>query len=213
MSVFITIEGPDGSGKTSVANKLIQELQTRGIPVLYTREPGGSEIAEEIRQVILDCKNTAMDVRTEALLYAASRRQHLTEKILPALAKGQIVISDRFLDSSLAYQGHGRAIGIEAVLNINLFATEGKLPDLTLYFDVSAEVGLARINHDRKREVNRLDLEKVDFHNKVREGYLLLVNQFPKRIVKIDASRDFDSVYQEAYRIIQTFLQGKNLWR
>ena len=213
MSVFITIEGPDGSGKTSVANKLIQELQTRGIPVLYTREPGGSEIAEEIRQVILDCKNTAMDVRTEALLYAASRRQHLTEKILPALAKGQIVISDRFLDSSLAYQGHGRAIGIEAVLNINLFATEGKLPDLTLYFDVSAEVGLARINHDRKREVNRLDLEKVDFHNKVREGYLLLVDQFPKRIVKIDASRDFDSVYQEAYRIIQTFLQGKNLWR
>jgi dTMP kinase len=213
MSVFITIEGPDGSGKTSVANKLIQELQTRGIPVLYTREPGGSEIAEEIRQVILDCKNTAMDVRTEALLYAASRRQHLTEKILPALAKGQIVISDRFLDSSLAYQGHGRAIGIEAVLNINLFATEGKLPDLTLYFDVSAEVGLARINHDRKREVNRLDLEKVDFHNKVREGYLLLVDQFPKRIVKIDASRDFNSVYQEAYRIIQTFLQGKNLWR
>lgn len=213
MAVFITIEGPDGSGKTSVANQIVQTLQARGLPVLYTREPGGSEIAEEIRQVILDCKNTAMDVRTEALLYAASRRQHLVEKILPALAEGKIVISDRFLDSSLAYQGHGRNIGIEEVLQINLFATEGKLPDFTLYFDVNAEIGLARINHDHKREVNRLDLEKASFHNKVREGYLLLVKRFPTRISTIDASRPYTEVYEEAFAKIKDFLVANQLWR
>ncbi len=213
MSVFITIEGPDGSGKTSVANKLVETLKQRGIPVLYTREPGGSDIAEQIRKIILDCKNTAMDVRTEALLYAASRRQHLTEKILPALNQGLIVISDRFIDSSLAYQGYGRGIGINEVLNINLFATEGRLPDLTVYFDVSAEVGLARIGKDHKREVNRLDLERVEFHNKVREGYQLLVEKFPQRIVKIDAGKSFDEVYETAYHLISTFLMKAKLWR
>ena len=213
MAVFITIEGPDGSGKTSVTNQIVSALEKEGLAVLYTREPGGSEIAEEIRQVILDCKNTAMDVRTEALLYAASRRQHLVEKILPALAENKIVISDRFLDSSLAYQGHGRAIGIEEVLQINLFATEGKLPDLTLYFDVSAEVGLARINQDQSREVNRLDLEKVSFHAKVREGYLLLAKRFPDRIITIDASQPFAVVYEQAFGKIKQFLVANHLWR
>lgn len=213
MSVFITIEGPDGSGKTSVTNKLIAALQERGLPIIYTREPGGSEIAEEIRQVILDCKNTAMDARTEALLYAASRRQHLVEKIGPALAQGKIVFSDRFLDSSLAYQGFARGIGMQEVLAINLFATEGKLPDFTLYFDVSAEVGLGRINHDKHREVNRLDLEKTEFHQKVREGYLQLVQQFPHRIHLIDASQPFDAVYKETYQQIKAFLTRKQLWR
>lgn len=212
MSLFITFEGPDGSGKTSIANKLVKELKEKGLAILYTREPGGSQIAEEIRQIILDPKNTQMDYRTEALLLAASRRQHLVEKVLPALNENKLVLCDRFLDSSLAYQGHGRGLGIEEVLKINLFATEGKLPDLTLYFDISAEIGLSRINYDGKREVNRLDLETLEFHKKTREGYLKLVDRYKKRIRKIDASKSFDEVYEETFEIVKKFLIKKKLW-
>lgn len=150
--MFITFEGPEGSGKTSAANEVIRILVARGYDVLYTREPGGTPIAEEIRNIILDKKNTALDARAEALLYAASRRQHLVEKVWPALKEGKIVISDRFLDSSLAYQGAARKIGIENVLNINLFATEGTFPDLTLLFDITPERGLERIAVNKKRE-------------------------------------------------------------
>ncbi|NLB10911.1 dTMP kinase, partial [bacterium] len=165
--MFITLEGPEGSGKTTIAKRIIEVLEKQDYPVIYTREPGGSVIAEQIRKIILRKKNVAMDPLTEALLFAASRRQHLVEKILPALKRGKIVICDRFIDSSLAYQGYARAIGIDKVMDINLFATEGKLPDLTIYFDISSQDGLARIDGDSKREINRLDLERLDFHNKV----------------------------------------------
>ena len=135
-----------------------------------------------------------MDGRTEALLYAASRRQHLVEKVWPALKEGKIVICDRYLDSSLAYQGGARGLGIEEVLNINLFATENTWPDLTLLFDIKPEIGLARINANANREVNRLDLEKIEFHNKVRESFLALAKRFPDRYVIIDASLSRDEV-------------------
>ncbi len=200
--MFISIEGPEGSGKTSVINAVVDRLIKEGFPIVFTREPGGTPIAEAIRSVILDKKNTALDARAEALLYAASRRQHLVEKVWPNLKEGNIVLCDRFIDSSLAYQGGGRELGVEAVLNINLFATEGVFPDLTLLFDIEPEVGLQRINASRKREVNRLDLEKLSFHHKVRSTFLNLAKNEPNRFVIIDASKPFDQVLDEAYHII-----------
>ncbi|HAQ08757.1 MAG TPA: dTMP kinase [Bacillus bacterium] len=204
--IFITIEGPDGSGKTTIINMLAESLKKDGFEVVATREPGGIEIAEQIRQVILDRDNTAMDPRTEALLYAAARRQHLAEKVKPALERGEIILCDRFVDSSLAYQGHARGLGIDEVYSINEFAIENMMPQLTLYFDVSPEVGLERINKNKGREVNRLDLENLEFHQKVREGYLILAERFPERIVKIDASKQLDSVYGEAEAKIKKVL-------
>lgn len=188
--MFITLEGPEGSGKTSAAKKIVIELERLGYQVLFTREPGGTPIAEQIRNVILDKANTKLDARAEALLYAASRRQHLVEKVLPALKEGKIVICDRYIDSSLAYQGGARGLGIEEVLNINLFATENKFPDLTLLFDLDPEIGLERINLNKNREVNRLDLEKLDFHKKVRKTFLELSKIYQDRYVVIDASQD-----------------------
>jgi dTMP kinase len=200
--MFISIEGPEGSGKTSVINAVVARLIKEGFPIVFTREPGGTPIAEAIRSVILDKKNTALDARAEALLYAASRRQHLVEKVWPNLKEGKIVLCDRFIDSSLAYQGGGRGLGVDAVLNINLFATEGVFPDLTLLFDIEPEVGLKRINASRKREVNRLDLEKLSFHQQVRSTFLSLAKNEPKRFVIIDASQPFEHVLDEAYRVI-----------
>ena len=192
--MFITLEGPEGSGKTTAVEAAVKKLEEMGYQIIRTREPGGTPISEQIRNVILDKGNTAMDGRTEALLYAASRRQHLVEKVWPALKEGKIVICDRYLDSSLAYQGGARGLGVEEVLNINLFATENTWPDLTLLFDIKPEIGLARISANANREVNRLDLEKIEFHNKVRESFLALARRFPDRYVIIDASLSRDEV-------------------
>ena len=192
--MFITLEGPEGSGKTTAVEAAVKKLEEMGYQIVRTREPGGTPISEQIRNVILDKGNTAMDGRTEALLYAASRRQHLVEKVWPALKEGKIVICDRYLDSSLAYQGGARGLGVDDVLNINLFATENTWPDLTLLFDIKPELGLARINANANREVNRLDLEKIEFHNKVRESFLALAKRFPDRYVIIDASLSRDEV-------------------
>ena len=192
--MFITLEGPEGSGKTTAVEAAVKRLQEMGYEIVRTREPGGTPIAEQIRNVILDKGNTAMDPRTEALLYAASRRQHLVEKVWPALKEGKIVICDRYLDSSLAYQGGARGLGVDNILNINLFATENTWPDLTLLFDIKPELGLARINANADREVNRLDLEKLDFHNKVRDTFLELAKKYPDRFVIIDASQSREEV-------------------
>ena len=158
--MFITIEGPEGSGKTTATNKVMKELTKRGYDVVRTREPGGTPISEQIRNVILDKDNTAMDGRTEALLYAAARRQHLVEKVWPLTKEGKIVVCDRYIDSSLAYQGGARGLGIQNIIDINMFATENTWPDLTLLFDIEPELGLKRISLNASREVNRLDLEK-----------------------------------------------------
>ena len=192
--MFITLEGPEGSGKTTAVEAAVKRLQEMGYEIVRTREPGGTPIAEQIRNVILDKGNTAMDPRTEALLYAASRRQHLVEKVWPALKEGKIVICDRYLDSSLAYQGGARGLGVENILNINLFATENTWPDLTLLFDIKPELGLARINANANREVNRLDLEELSFHNKVRDTFLELAKRYPDRFVIIDASQSREDV-------------------
>ncbi|MDT2866366.1 dTMP kinase [Vagococcus carniphilus] len=203
--VFITVEGPDGAGKTTIIkelSKLIQQNSNRSLTV--TREPGGIPISEEIRQVILDPKNTEMDERTEALLYAAARRQHLVEKVLPAKEAGNLILCDRFIDSSIAYQGAGREIGEEEVLKINEFAIEGNYPDLTIYLDVPSEVGIDRINKSRKGdELDRLDRESLAFHEKVRESYLRLVQVNSKRIVLIDAQDNIEKVVKNCYDLIK----------
>jgi dTMP kinase len=200
--IFITIEGGEGSGKTTLIQRLSHVLQQKGWDVMTTREPGGIPIAEQIRTVILDPAHTAMDARTEALLYAASRRQHLVEKVLPALEQGAIVICDRFVDSSLAYQGHARGLGMDAVWEINTFAIQDIMPELTLFLDVSPEVGLSRINAAADREINRLDLERHSFHERVREGYRMLLERFPERIVSVNADRLPDDVFEEALQVL-----------
>lgn len=200
--MFVTIEGPEGSGKSSVTKEVVKLLEAEGETVVLTREPGGTPIAEEIRNVILDKANTAMDPVTEALLYAASRRQHLVEKIWPLSKEGKIVISDRFLDSSLAYQGGARGIGIDKVLALNQYATDGFYPDLTLLFDLDPRIGMQRIAANNNREVNRLDLEKIEFHDKVRQTFLELAKRFNDRFVVLDASKPFDEVVQDAYKAI-----------
>ena len=194
MSLFITLEGPEGSGKTSVISVVKDQLEKLNYQVILTREPGGTPISEQIRNVILDKENTAMDYRTEALLYAASRRQHLVEKIWPSLKEGKIVFCDRYLDSSLAYQGYARGLGFDEILKVNEYATEGTYPDLTFLFDIEPELGLERINKNSNREVNRLDVEKLSFHHKVRNGYLELSKKFKDRYIVVDASLPIDQV-------------------
>ena len=183
-------------------SELAKLLKENGHDVVHTREPGGTPISESIRNVILDRSHTAMDGRTEALLYAASRRQHLVEKIWPALKEGKVVLCDRFLDSSLAYQGYARGLGYDEVLNINLFATENTYPDLTLFFVIKPEDGLQRIAKNKNREVNRLDLEKLPFHQKVYDAFMELTKKFPERFVIIDASKTLPEVIDDAYNAI-----------
>lgn len=200
--MFITLEGPEGSGKTSAAKYIVEQLEKRGYSVVFTREPGGTPIAEQIRNVLLNKENTLLDPRAEALLMAASRRQHLVEKVWPALKEGKIVICDRFLDSSLAYQGGARHIGVDKVLDINLFATENTMPDLTLLFDLDPILGLNRINANKSREVNRLDLEKIEFHQTVRNTFLELSKTYKDRYRVVDASKHVDIVNVAALEII-----------
>lgn len=206
--IFITIEGGEGAGKSTLIELLSNKMHQRGKSVMTTREPGGILIAEQIRSVILDRQHIAMDARTEALLYAAARRQHLVEKVLPALEQGQIVICDRFVDSSLAYQGHARGLGMEEVWAINQFAIQELMPDLTIYMDVSPEVGLSRIAQASEREINRLDLEKHSFHEKVREGYQLLLKQYPDRIVLVNAEKSADLVFNDVLAAIEERFAG-----
>ncbi len=203
MSLFITFEGGEGSGKTTALKKINQMLLDRGYQTVLTREPGGTPISEQIREVILNKANTDMDPRTEALLYAASRRQHLVQKIWPALREGKIVLCDRFLDSSLAYQGVARGLGIDEVLHVNEYATEGQYPDLTFFFDLDPEEGLKRIAANSGREVNRLDLEKLSFHEKVRIAFLDLSQKFKDRYVVIDASKSPEEVADAVFAAIQ----------
>ncbi|MED3998077.1 dTMP kinase [Peribacillus frigoritolerans] len=204
--IFITMEGPEGAGKTTITQMLGKALQQEGYQVLLTREPGGVPISEQIREVILNKDNTAMDSRTEALLYAAARRQHLVEVVMPELERGGIVLCDRFIDSSLAYQGHARGLDIEEVYNINKFAIGDMMPDATLFFDIDPEEGLRRIQSNGEREVNRLDLEALDFHKKVCEGYQFIINRWKERFIIVDAGRSIDEVFEETKAALLDFL-------
>ncbi|MRX72932.1 dTMP kinase [Bacillus lacus] len=202
---FITLEGPEGAGKTTALTTLAEALKADGHEVLTTREPGGIKISEEIREVILNKEHVMMDARTEALLYAAARRQHLAEKVIPALQEGKIVLCDRFIDSSLAYQGHARGIGIEEVLSINMFAIDGLLPHLTIYFDIDPVKGLERISQGN-REQNRLDLEKLEFHLKVKEGYDILRERFSERFQAVNADQPAEAVVSDIQKILKAYL-------
>ncbi|EMC27845.1 dTMP kinase [Streptococcus mutans] len=202
--IFISFEGPDGAGKTTVLEAILPQLKKLvAKEVIKTREPGGVAIAESIRDLILDVNHTNMDDKTELLLYIAARRQHLVERILPELKKGNLVLVDRFIDSSVAYQGYGRGLDADAVTWLNNFATDGLQPDLTLYFDVDSQIGLTRIEKNKEREVNRLDLEQLDMHCRVRSGYLKLAQENPDRIVTIDAARPLEEVITDALFIIK----------
>ncbi|RNF38314.1 dTMP kinase [Planococcus salinus] len=209
MSYLISLEGGEGSGKSTVLRHLENALKEKGFSVVCTREPGGIEIAEQIRTVILDRNNVKMDARTEALLYAAARRQHLVEKVIPALEAGTIVLCDRYIDSSLAYQGYARGLGMEEVFSINKFAIDEYMPDMTLYFDVNPEIGLARIEKDSKREINRLDEESLNFHYKVREGYLLLLSRDPERMRLVNAENDVEEVFTDAWETLERYIQER----
>ena len=204
---FIVFEGGDGSGKSTALEKIYDFLVENGIECIKTREPGGIKISEDIRNIILDTKNTEMDRKTEALLYAAARRQHLVEKVIPELEKGKIVLCDRFIYSSLAYQGYARGIPVDEIFQINKFAIGEYMPDLNIFFDISPEVGLSRIQKNKDREVNRLDLEKLDFHNRVRDGYYKLVEENKDKFAIINAEKSIDEVFNETKDIIMSFIK------
>ncbi|AUW63726.1 MULTISPECIES: dTMP kinase [Staphylococcus] len=204
MAAFITFEGPEGSGKTTVLNQ-INKLLSENYNVISTREPGGVSTGEEIRNILLDGEN--IDIRTEALLFAASRREHLVEKVIPALKNNKVVLCDRYIDSSLAYQGHARGIGIEEVKKINEFAINGLYPDLTIYLDIDAEVGRERILKNQRSQ-NRLDKETLTFHQKVIEGYKTLIKTNPERFKVVDATQNIESVVSDTYEIILSYLKN-----
>lgn len=193
---FIVLEGIDGSGKTTQLKLLGAKLTDRGLPVLYTREPGGTRIGEKIREILLNPEYSELVPRAEAFLYAAARAQHVAQVILPSLAEGKIVLCDRFLDSSLAYQGFGRGIDISLLERINEPATGGLLPDLTIIFDFCAEGGMDRINQSG-RSTDRIEREKEEFHQKVSMGYLALAGRDPARYRVIDANRSVDQVHRD----------------
>ena len=202
-SYFISFEGPDGSGKSTVLKQVVAEIAPRlKTQYLVTREPGGSKIAEKIRQLILDPVNEEMSAKTEALLYAASRSQHMFETVIPALKAGKIVFSDRFVDSSLAYQGAGRELSIAAVKQINDFATSKVEPDLTIFLDVKPQVGLNRIAKERAGKEDRLEQEKLNFHQKVYQGYQEVIKSHPERIKVVDANKPFNLVVEDCVKII-----------
>ena len=188
--MFITFEGGEGSGKTTVASKVFEKLKNEKYNIILTREPGGVKIAEQIRNIILDKENTSLDDRSEAL------------------KENKIVLCDRYIDSSLAYQGGGKHLGVDEVLHVNLFATENTLPDLTILFDLEPSIGLERINKNKNREVNRLDLESLKFYDDVRNTFLELSKKYKDRYVVIDASKSLDEVVETTYKIIKEKLDG-----
>ena len=203
--MFITLEGPDGSGKTTQARLLAEWLREQGYEVVLTREPGGTDIGDQIREVLHDPHNTAINASTEILLYSASRAQHVAQRIRPALTAGKIIISDRYADSTLAYQGYGRGLDLETLRTITAFATGGLTPDLTLYLDITAQEGLQR-RQLGGGEWNRLDAEALEFHQRVRAGYLELVKQEPGRWVVTNAAQSIEEVQAEIRALVRARL-------
>ncbi len=198
---FITFEGPDGSGKTAQLDILAEEFIQAGYPILKTREPGGTPISDQIRATLLDLKNTAMIDRTEALLYQAARAQLVEEVIKPHLEQGGIVLSDRYADSTLAYQGFGHQNTVSSLEGIIHYATGGLVPDLTVLLDLPPEVGLQR--RLDAGGLNRLDAYDINFHHRVRDGYLKLAQSAPDRWVMVDANRPFEAVQKDLRAILQ----------
>lgn len=205
--VFISIEGPDGSGKSTQIENIKKFFADRNREVVFTREPGGTAIGERIREILLDKNCTEMDYMTEAMLYAASRAQHVAQVIKPALAEGKVVVCDRFVDSSMAYQGFGRKLG-EAVRIINEYAVAGCMPDVTFLLKVDPDTGKGRIRTRATggQAEDRLDAEKTAFHEAVYHGYQALEAQYPQRIVGIDASRSIEEIRQDIWLKLEDIL-------
>lgn len=206
--MFITIEGPDGGGKTTQMNMLVPALEEQGLDIVRTREPGGTDIGDQIRSVIMDMKNKSMDPRAEILLFCASRAQLVSELIRPSLASGKIVLCDRYADSTMAYQGYGHGLDRTALKNLLEFATGGLKPDLTILLDISAEAGLRRriTNHD---EWNRMDDYALQFHERVRKGYLEMATAEPVRFAVINADRSKEEIHDEIVAVIMRKLKNE----
>ncbi len=205
--MFITLEGPEGSGKTSHIPYLVEYLREKGFTVFPTREPGGTSIGEQIREVIHDMKNVEMHPRTETLLYQAARAQIVEQVIKPRLADGEVVISDRYYDSTIAYQGYGHQQDLEQVRALVKYATGGLVPDLTVLLDVDIEEGLRRKKKDN--EWNRLDAYTVEFHQRVRNGYHQMVKAEPNRWVVVNAEQKWEAVQEDLKKVILERLQSK----
>ena len=202
--IFISVEGSDGSGKSTQIENIKKFFKDKGIDIVFTREPGGTQIGEILRNLVLDKNLKEMDDMTEALVYAAARAQHVAQVIKPALNEGKIVICDRFVDSSIAYQGYGRGLG-ESVKIINDFAIAGCMPDVTFLMKMDPRIGRRRIKADQQ---DRIELEKDDFHIKTFEGYLELERQYPDRIVGIDASRTIEEIKMDIYNKLEDVLKS-----
>jgi dTMP kinase len=207
--IFITLEGPDGSGKSTIMKMIRDYFHEKNIDIISTREPGGTEIGEEIRHIILDNKHKCMSAETEALLYAASRGQHVHEKIFPALKAGKIVLCERFILSSLAYQGIGRNLGVEEVKMINDFAIKGIRPDLTLFFHVDPVVTLNRKMN--KKGGDRLEREGYQFHKEVYEGYMKLLDMYPEDVQVVDATKSIEEVFKQSIYHIEKTLKEREV--
>ena len=201
---FITFEGPDGCGKTTQIELVKEYLSSKGFDIVLTREPGGTPISEKIRAILLDPDNKEESGVTEALLYAASRAQHVAEKIKPALEEGKVVLCDRFMDSSLAYQAYARGLG-EDVISINMFAIQGCSPDLTIFLDLDPEIGQKR--QVERGKLDRLEQEGLSFQKKVYDGYQQLIKKYPDRIKVVNADRDPDSISKDIICLIQSLLE------
>lgn len=191
--IFITLEGPDGSGKSTQVENIKEFFTKAGMDVVVSREPGGTPISEKLRGIVLDADHSEMDDVTEMFIYAAARAQHVAEKIKPALESGAVVVCDRFVDSSIAYQGYGRGLG-DQVEEVNRYATSGLEPNVTFFMDLDPEIGRSRIGKDVR---DRLEQQKMDFHYRVYEGYKALAAKYPERIMRIDAAKTIDEIKVE----------------
>ncbi len=205
--IFITFEGGDGAGKSTQINMLKEMLGEKGYDVVVTRDPGGNDISEAIRQIILNKDFTEMGYMTELLLYASARAQLVKEIIKPALEAGKAVIADRFMDSSAVYQGMGRGLGVDTVYGVNEYALQGVSPDMTFLLDLPAEVGIARKKN--QAELDRMERESIDFHQRVVEGYRTLAGMYPDRIMKVDATLPKEAIHDIIKQTVQEKLDIK----
>ena len=205
--IFITMEGPDGSGKSTQIQYMKEYFEVNNIPCLFTREPGGTVIGEKLREIILDKGNDEMCDMTEALLYAASRAQHVEELIKPALDSGKVVVCDRFIDSSIAYQGYGRELG-DAVRVVNEYAVCGCMPDVTYLMELDPSIGKSRINADVQ---DRLELERIEFHNRVYDGYKEIAKLYDERFVEVNAAREKEAIRDAIIGHLEEILKERGM--
>ena len=206
MGLFISMEGSDGGGKSTQINLIKAVLQEWGVDLVCSREPGGTPIGEEIRRMLLNPENTDMDPRTEALLYAAARAQYVSQVVCPTMERGAVLLSDRFVDSSLVYQGVGRGFGVDTIEALNEFAIRGLMPDVTFIFYIDYEEGLRRKGMQNAGELDRMEQQAEAFHRRVNAGYLELAKRYPERIRLIDASRSVEEIHGDILRQIQQLL-------